>query len=702
MMVLNGRTIGDSAGNFTCFKWNGNSIVDLFICSLGCLPLIRSLSVKEHTLYSDHNPVVLSLSNISTSPTFILPRSPPTDVFEPAPSRYKVNADSLNSFRSSQSDPSFQSQIKELQDIANLCSNRDDVDDLNNKIVSLITSAADSNFTKTKVVPRSEMKPRHSAWFDKDCRTAKRHLNKSVRILNKHPEAPSIKTRHRENVKSFRKLIKSKKDRFFKSLNNKIRHGKVVSWRDFKKLKKFVKSDAKLDDQKLNTFHEFYQNLYSDHHSTIDQMTKTILLDEALSSSNLPSQYSDSILNSPFTKEELDNAISSLKNGKASSFVLISNEIIKSLNLKLFNLCLSSGSYFWNNSVITPIFKKGSQSNPDNYRAIAVCSCIGKLLSSMLLSRLIIHRSSASPDPPNQCGFTKGSQCNDHILTLLTIVEKYKLIKKKVHAVFIDLRKAFDLVCRQALLYKLSSYGVSGGFFQILKDMYSNSTGHIKLNGKISRPFQILKGTEQGHPLSPELFKVYFKELSDLLNGLPTNCPLLSSISVTHLAWADDVVILALDRKSLDKQLQTIEDYCRKWGLEINISKTKYMLFNGKNTESCPSINGSVLEQVTCYTYLGITISSNGKLTQAINCLSNKGLGSLFGLRRTVDRRFIDAKCHDQLFQTLINPILTYGCQIWLPLSPFISSIIKSQSSHSPNSPSSPNNAIYIVSPMFH
>ena len=113
--------------------------------------------------------------------------------------------------------------------------------------------------------------------------------------------------------------------------------------------------------------------------------------------------------------------------------------------------------------------------------------------------------------------------------------------------------------------------------------MYSNSTGRIKLNGKISRPFQILKGTEQGHPLSPELFKVYFKELSDLLNGLPTNCPLLSDISVTHLAWADDVVILALDRKSLDKQLHTIEEYCRKWGLEINISKTKYMLFNGKN-----------------------------------------------------------------------------------------------------------------------
>jgi hypothetical protein len=90
--------------------------------------------------------------------------------------------------------------------------------------------------------------------------------------------------------------------------------------------------------------------------------------------------------------------------------------------------------------------------------------------------------------------------------------------------------------------------------------------------------FNICKGTEQGHPLSPELFKVYFKELSDLLNKADTCNPVLSDIRITHLAWADDVVIMALDRSSLDKQLRIIEEYCKKWGLEINISKTKFMI----------------------------------------------------------------------------------------------------------------------------
>ena len=685
MITLNGRTVGDSAGCYTCFKWNGNSTVDLFICSSNCLPLVRSLSIKEHTLYSDHNPVVLSLSKSLSYSSLTTPNTEsPANVFDPAPTKYKITSDSLKSFKQHQADPEFQRRINDLQAQADCCSSREDIKALNDNIISLIGAAADCNFAKPKAISRSDIKPRHSAWFDRDCRVAKRHLNKSVRILNKHPDAASIKLKHRANVKSYRKVIKTKKDKFFESLNNKIKHGKVVSWKDFKKLKKFSKTDAKLDDQKLNTFQDFYQNLYSDHHSTIDHTTKSILLDEALSSAELPSQYNNDVLNDPFTFDELESAINNLKKGKASSHDMISNEIIKSLNinmrqllLKLFNVCLSSGSYFWSSSIITPIFKKGSHSNPDNYRAIAVCSCIGKLLSGMLLNRLIIHRSINSPDPPNQCGFTKGSQCNDHILTLLTIVEKYKLVKKKVHAVFIDLRKAFDLVCRQALLFKLSNYGISGGFFKLIKDMYSSSTGSIKLNGKLSRPFKILKGTEQGHPLSPELFKVYFKELSDILNGIPTNCPSLSGITITHLAWADDVVIFALDRKSLDKQLQTIDEYCRKWGLEINITKTKYMVFNGKAASTdLPSINGSELEVVSNYTYLGITITSNGKLTQAINSLSNKGIGALFGLRKSIDRRFIDPKCHHQLFNTLINPILTYGSQIWLPLSPFIRSLV--------------------------
>ena len=63
-LILNGRTIGDSAGRYTCYKWNGNNVVDYFIASKSFLRRVcKSLSVGEHILFSDHNPVSLNFWN---------------------------------------------------------------------------------------------------------------------------------------------------------------------------------------------------------------------------------------------------------------------------------------------------------------------------------------------------------------------------------------------------------------------------------------------------------------------------------------------------------------------------------------------------------------------------------------------------------------------------------------------------------------
>ena len=94
-------------------------------------------------------------------------------------------------------------------------------------------------------------------------------------------------------------------------------------------------------------------------------------------------------------------------------------------------------------------------------------------------------------------------------LILKIIASKYKKLKKRVYAVFVDFKKAFDSVCRQALSLKLAKSGITGNFYNVLRNMYSNSNAYIKLSGHISNKFKIKKGTEQGHPLSPDLFKFF-------------------------------------------------------------------------------------------------------------------------------------------------------------------------------------------------
>jgi len=174
------------------------------------------------------------------------------------------------------------------------------------------------------------------------------------------------------------------------------------------------------------------------------------------------------------TLDELNSVIKCSKSGKAAGDDEVTNDMIKcsphnlrALLVSVFNHCIRARCFPWKESVIIPIHKKGPKEDPDMYRPIALNSCIGKVFSTLMLKELQAERMKKCPENINQAGFVKGAMTVDHIMTLHTIVHKYKQLKKPVYGAFIDFRKAFDLVWRDGLMLKLYKLGIKKSLLEI-------------------------------------------------------------------------------------------------------------------------------------------------------------------------------------------------------------------------------------------
>ncbi len=206
----------------------------------------------------------------------------------------------------------------------------------------------------------------------------------------------------------------------------------------------------------------------------------------------------------PITENELIDKTQALKNKKASGPDDILNEMLKNTEhklrlalLKLFNLVLSVGNFpeAWNRGLITPIFKSGDKSDPNNYRGICVSSNLGKLFCSIMNTRLVHFLTEHDVLSKSQIGFLPNYRTTDHIFTLHTLIDKYiNQNKTKIFACFVDFQKAFDSIWHEGLLSKLLESGIGGKTYNIIKTMYSNNQCAIKIAMEINEHNSSLKG----------------------------------------------------------------------------------------------------------------------------------------------------------------------------------------------------------------
>ena len=675
LTLLNGSVVGDIFGEFTCFKYNGQSVADYMAVTPNLKSLVKWFKVLSLTDLSDHKPLLCKFSvKVPLLPAELIEK-----LYQKAPTKPKWDGDATTQeFIANLNRDDQAARLLELS--ASPLENTENIYSLNDKFINILENSLgternpNSSEHKVKLFSkkkrRSKFRPKQK-WFDAECITTKRELNKLTRRYGKNPLDDHLRTRFYTAKKEYKKLIKKKKSLFFIELNQEILQDDQISWKNLKTVKKFSEKPSRLDIFDMSKFYQFFMDLYKKRDTKFPTNRTISQVEEEVSN----------ILNDKILENEIVHAVKSLKNGKAVGLDRVLNEQLKSaaqnsrallVLAKLFNGCLDLGVYPWNTTIVSPLHKKGCIYNPDNYRAIAIGSNLGKLFATILLNRLLKFREAHCPDTTNQLGFCKNARTVDHLFTLTTCVDKYvNNQKKRLYSCFVDFQKAFDSISREALLYKLSTLGIGGKFLKCLEFMYKNSKAKIKLISKISDSFDILAGTEQGHPMSPELFKTYIHELSERLNNMQgLECPALNDIILTHLLWADDLVLLALTKKSLQEMIRELESFCIEWGLTVNIKKTAIMIFNRSGRQLKESTEfqyeGREIPTAKTYCYLGITFSLSGSFKVAQNLLRQKALRAYFGLKSEVDLYSISKVAVLKLLDSLILPVVSYGIEVWI------------------------------------
>ena len=97
---------------------------------------------------------------------------------------------------------------------------------------------------------------------------------------------------------------------------------------------------------------------------------------------------------------------------------------------------------------------------------------------------------------------------------------------KGVHVVFVDFRKAFDLVDHGTLLTKLANMKVGKSFWLWIQSFLADRTQQVKLLGALSASRTVVAGVHQGEVISPMLFNVHMNDIEDTVPGVfqPSTC----------------------------------------------------------------------------------------------------------------------------------------------------------------------------------
>ena len=287
----------------------------------------------------------------------------------------------------------------------------------------------------------------------------------------------------------------------------------------------------------------------------------------------------------------------------------------------LMNACLRYSTFLaeWKEAFVSFIPKREKPSeDAGSYRPISLLSCLGKLLETLIKSRLQDQADEA------QYGFRKGRSMENCMHDMLVKLNAMKMEYAYVAVILLDIRGAFDHVYHHRVISEMVNRDVPKFLIALIADYFRGRKVTVATAGR-----SVDRGCPQGSVLGPALWNVVYDIILRILRLL----------GVVVFAFADDTLLLipaqyANELQSrIDVIMELIMEEYKKLVLTLNYDKTAILLFESYPTQlrhdpdwviDMINIAGHPIEPQSTMKYLGIIFDKKLTFIEHLNYVNSK------------------------------------------------------------------------------
>ncbi|BHF73242.1 hypothetical protein SprV_0401632000 [Sparganum proliferum] len=399
-------------------------------------------------------------------------------------------------------------------------------------------------------------------------------------------------------------------------------------------------------------------------------------------------------LDLPPSLQETIRAVQQLSSGKAPGSDAIPAEVYKHGGPQLMDHLTALFQEMWRQGEVPQDFKdativhlykrKGNRQVCDNHRGISLLNIAGKIFALILLNRLN-NSLEQGLLPESQCGFRRHRGTTDVIFAVRQLQEKCQEMRTHLYSTFVDLTKAFDTVNREGLWKIMQKFGCPERFTQMVRQLHDGMMARVTDNGAVSEAFAVTNGVRQGCVLAPTLFSLMFSSMlmdayrderpgiriayktdGHLLNQRRMHFQSRVSTTTVHeLLFTDDCALNTTSEEEMQRSMDLFSAACENFGLVINTQKTVVMHQPPPNSAATApnapqiSVNGTQLQVVENFPYLGSTVSGNTKIDDEVANRISKASQAFSRLRSTVwNRHGLQMNTKLKMYKAVILPTL--------------------------------------------